>query len=135
MAPSEYGSITGMILFEVAYIVVATLLFMFISQRITRWAMFKGMHGPESVAKTAAMTWRFSEVGLAALILFILWVPILRLGVQGPWTVTGGGVAFFFAAAYSLLFGGLYIVASAFAGITVPRGNQVAYFNDIYSKM
>jgi len=123
------------VVIELVYIVVATLLFMFGSQRLSRWAISKGMNGPESLAKTVAMTWRFSEVAGAILILYILWVPILHLGSKGDWTVSGGGLAFFFAAAYTLLFGGLYVVASAFAGITCLKGDQIAYLNDMDMKM
>jgi len=124
-----------MVLWEIGYIVAATVLFMFISQRISRWAMTNGINGPESRAKRLAMTWRFSDVALAALSLYVLWVPVLHLGADGPWSVMGGGVALFIAAVYTILFGGLYIGGSLFAAVTVPMGNQVAYFNDMDRKM
>jgi len=124
-----------MIAWEIGYIIFATALFMFVAAKISRWAVANGIKGPESLAKRLAMTWRFSEVVLAVVVLYILWVPILHVGANSAWSVNGGGTAFFIAAAYTILFGGLYIGGSLFAGVTVPMGNQVAYLNDMDMKM
>jgi hypothetical protein len=73
-----------MIFVVICYAVVATVLFTLLSTRIGRWARLIGTQGPEGRAKTVAMAWRFSEVGMAAVVLAILcWVscklrPALR---------------------------------------------------------
>jgi hypothetical protein len=123
------------IIIEIVYIVVTSVLFQLLSIRLGRWAIDNGIQGPEARAKMFAMAWRFSDAAVAALVLFILWVPLLHVGIDGPWTVRGGSVGFWIAAIYTVLFGGMFIGGSLFAGLTVPNGDQVAYFRDRDAKM
>ena len=123
------------ILIELIYIVAAFLLFLMWSGRVCAWARKIGIQGSEERAKAVAMVWRFSDAAIAITLLAILWLPILNIGVDGPWTVRGGGLAFWIAMAFSVFFGFVYVGGSLFAALTVPMGNQVAYFTDLDRKM
>jgi len=124
-----------MILVEIVYIVIASFLFQLLSIRLGKWAIDNGIQGPEARAKMFAMAWRFSDAVVAVLVLAILWFPLLQVGIDGPWTVRGGSFGFWIAAIYTVLFGGMFVIGSLFAGLTVPKGDQVAYFRDRDEKM
>jgi hypothetical protein len=119
---------------EVGYCVVAFIALTMLSGALGQWAIRNGIDGPESKAKLFSVTWRLSEVVAALLFLFVLWWPMLHLGYAGGISVKGGGTAFFIAALFTLGFGGLYVAGSLFAAVTVPVGDQRAYFRIMREK-
>jgi hypothetical protein len=110
-----------MILLEVGYCVAAIMAMFIVSLVLGRWAARTGVDAPEARAKRIAILWRLSETLLALVLLFVLWKYI----------AVGGGAVLIIAIIFTLLFGGVYVGGSLFAAITVPMGDQVAYFQEI----
>jgi hypothetical protein len=116
----------------IAYMIVSLLVIFALSAFLGQYCMQRGVEGPESVAKRWAMLMRGTEVIVASGALYILWKPILHAGESGP---HGNFALTIVAILYSIVVGGVYVLASLFAFVTVPMGDQVGYFRDRLSKM
>jgi hypothetical protein len=83
----------------------------------------------ESIAKMWAAIMRGSEVVIAVVLLYVMWHYVLP--IAGP----PKALSYIIAGLGTLYIGGVYVVGSFFALVTIPLGNQKKYFGELLEKM
>lgn len=114
----------------IGYMLVSALALFFFFALFGKWCMEHGVTGSETRAKAFAAILRGTEVCLALIAVYTLWLPILHTGSNDY-----GMLLFIPACAYTLVIGGVYVLGSLFALVTIPIGDQLAYFRNRLSLM